>query len=104
MKYLQVQWSAASLQEANSVVEQALAKRLIACAHIYPQVNSLFLWEGRVEKAQEVIVTMKSSSLHIERLKKVIQAGASYEVGEIIATELIYIEKAYLAWLNKSLV
>lgn len=46
---IQIQWTCATTQEARKGATLLLEKRLIACANIIPQVESLYLWKGVIE-------------------------------------------------------
>ena len=47
-------------QTARAICGTLLDERLIACANILGEIESLFLWEGKRDSAQEVGVLMKT--------------------------------------------
>ena len=90
-------------EEAVKIARQLLNDRLIACANIIGPVSSLFWWKGKVEKAKEFMVFMKSRRNLFEKLSARIKEMHSYEVPEIIALPIIEALPSYLDWLNASL-
>jgi len=90
-------------EEAVKIARQLLNDRLIACANIIGPVSSLFWWKGKVEKAKEFLVFMKSRRNLFEKLSARIKEMHSYEVPEIIALPILKALPSYLDWLNASL-
>jgi len=93
----------ASKQEAENIAQHLLKERLIACANITDPVSSLFHWAGKLEKAEEYLIFMKSRKDLFEKLTETVKALHSYEVPEIIALPIIEGSKAYLDWLDSCL-
>ena len=94
----------ASKQEAENIAQHLLKERLIACANITTTpVSSLFHWAGKLEKAEEYLIFMKSRKDLFEKLTETVKALHSYEVPEIIALPIIEGSKAYLDWLDNCL-
>jgi periplasmic divalent cation tolerance protein len=101
--YIIVLVTTASKQEAENIAQQLLKERLIACANITAPVSSLFHWAGKMEKAEEYLIFMKSRKDLFEKLTETVKALHSYEVPEIIALPIVEGSKAYLAWLDSCL-
>lgn len=101
--YVLVMVTTASREEAEKIARQLLNEKLIACANIIGPLHSFFWWAGKVEKAEEYILIMKSRLDLFERLSEKVKALHSYEVPEIIALPIIKGSKSYLQWLNNSL-
>ena len=51
--------TASSQEEARRIAGALLERRLAACVNLVPQVQSVYMWEGRVETSQEVIMMIK---------------------------------------------
>lgn len=88
--------------QANKIAEKLVAEKLVACANIVPGVQSIFRWEGKVDRAQEVLLILKSRRRHFPAIVKSVQALHSYDVPEVIALPIIEGNKDYLNWLTKS--
>ena len=101
--YFVVIVTTASKQEAENIAQHLLKERLIACANITAPVSSLFHWAGKLEKAEEYLIFMKSRKDLFEKLTETVKALHSYEVPEIIALPIIEGSKTYLDWMDSCL-
>jgi len=93
----------ANKQEAENITQRLLKEQLIACANITGPVTSRFHWAGKLEKAEEYLVFMKSRKDLFAKLTEIVKALHSYEVPEIVALQIVEASKAYLDWLDSSL-
>ena len=92
-----------SKQEAEKIAQHLLKERLIACANIIGPVSSIFHWSGKMEKAEEYLVLMKSRKDLFGKLSEAVKALHSYEVPEILAFPIVDGSQAYLDWLGSCL-
>jgi periplasmic divalent cation tolerance protein len=93
----------ASREEAETIVQRLLEARLIACANIVGPVSSHFHWSGKIEKAEEHLILMKSRKDLFEKLSETVKALHSYEMPEILALPVVEGSKAYMDWLGSCL-
>jgi periplasmic divalent cation tolerance protein len=84
---------------AHSLVELGLA----ACVNVIPGVQSIYRWQGSVESASEVLLLIKTSPVHLEKVQSAITALHSYEVPEFLVLPIAAGSEAYLNWLGTSL-
>ena len=89
--------------EAKKIGTAALEARLAACVQIGP-VTSMYWWNGAIESDNECLVTMKTKKSLAEQLAETIRANHSYEVPEIIVSEISVAEPSYLSWMETELV
>jgi periplasmic divalent cation tolerance protein len=90
-------------QEAERIVRRLLDEKLIACANIISPISSHFHWSGKIEKAEECMVLMKSREDLFEKLAETTKSLHSYEVPEILALPIISGSKTYIDWLESCL-
>lgn len=95
--------------QANKIAERLVEEKLIACANIVPGVQSIFRWpvgslreEGKADRAQEVLLVLKSRRRHFPAIVKTVRALHSYDVPEVIALPIVEGNKDYLDWLTAS--
>ena len=93
----------ANIEEAQKISQTLLEERLIACANIVGPVASHFHWGGKVERAEEFLVLMKSRNDLFEAVSAKVKALHSYEVPEVLALSVVAVSRAYLDWLSASL-
>jgi len=93
-----------SKQEAEKIVQSLLEAKLIACGNITSQVTSLFRWKGKIERAEECLVLMKTRRDLFDRVSQTVKALHASENPEIITLEVVDGSKDYLDWLESCLV
>jgi periplasmic divalent cation tolerance protein len=59
-------------REAVRIGQAVVKKKLAACANILSPVTSIFRWKGRIEKSQEALLIMKTTSRRYAALAKTI--------------------------------
>lgn len=101
--YVVVFITVANKAEAEKIAESLLEAKLIACANVVGPVVSHFQWKGKVERAEEFLVLMKSREDLFGELSEKVKGLHSYEVPEIIAMPVVAGSKDYLGWLGSSL-
>jgi len=101
--YVIVLVTTASKLEAEKIAQRLLKQRLIACANIIGPVSSLFHWSGKMEKAEEYLIFMKSRRDLFDKLAETVKALHSYEVPESLVLPIVGGSKAYLDWLASCL-
>lgn len=92
-------WSCRDKIEAKKIIHQLLDQRLIACASIFPEVESIYRWEGKIEESREVKVILKTGPKHFDAIQNIIQAQCSYEVPEIVQININQGNSHYLSWI-----
>ena len=85
---------------ADLLCEQLLNQRLAACINQLPSVTSVYRWQGKVERATEIQLIIKSRQSRFAELQACIQANHPYEVPELLALPVSAGLPAYLDWLN----
>src|SRR5580765_3831941 len=88
--------------EAASLAEKIVAARLAACVQILPQMTSVYIWEGKVQKEGEHLLLIKTLPEKYDELEAFITANHSYDVPEIVAIEAEKVSGPYLEWMKRS--
>jgi len=83
---------------AMKIVNQLLNKKLAACINIIENIKSCYLWKGKIEKAKEVLLIIKTGKNKIEDLIKFVKKIHPYTVPEIIAYDIIKGNEDYIDW------
>ena len=76
-------------------------ERLAACVNVVPGVTSLYRWEGKVQRAGEVLLLVKTTVDAFERVRERVQELHPYEVPEIIDLSVRTGEARYLEWVRE---
>ena len=91
-----------SMVEARRIGRSAVEKKLAACANILPRVNSIYRWKGKVERAKEVLLLMKTTATRLRPLEREVKRLHSYDVPEFVAVPIATGSHEYLDWLAES--
>lgn len=99
-KFIVVLVTASTEVEAEKIARALLKQKLIACVNIIPKVNSLFWWEGSIDKSSETFLVIKTKSSLFKEVVRQVKKIHSYEVPEIIALPIIGGNQDYLKWIE----
>ena len=91
-------FTAENQEEAVRIGKEMVRTKLAACANIIPGVQSIYRWKGKVVKAQEALLILKSTQLRYHALEKAIKAMHTYEIPEIIALPVKKGLDRYMGW------
>lgn len=89
-------------KETLSLAKMLLNKKLCACVNIVKDIDSLFWWKSRLDRAKESLLVAKTRRDLLRPLIKEVKASHSYEVCEVIALPIISGNKEYLDWVAAS--
>jgi periplasmic divalent cation tolerance protein len=87
--------------EAEKIALGLVEGRLAACVSIVPKVKSIYIWEDKLEKEEEVLLLIKTRVDLFERVRDKIKELHSYSVPEIIALPVTDALKEYLDWIDE---
>src|SRR3989338_1778709 len=87
---------------ARRIATAVVTQRLAACVNLLPGIESTFRWEGKIDRAREVLLVMKTTRRRFGALAYAIQHLHPYEVPEIIALPVTIGAAPYLRWLSQS--
>lgn len=82
---------------ALALVENGLA----ACVNRLTPAESIYRWQGAVERATECPLLIKTTRERYGELEQAIRALHPYEVPEIIAVPIVAGLAAYLRWVGE---
>lgn len=89
--------------KARKIARLLLKEKFAACVNIVGPVHSLFWWQGKVDRAKEFLLLIKTRASRFERLQKFLEKHHPYSVPEIIALPIHKGNRAYLDWIRTSL-
>ena len=101
-EYLTVFCTFPDLENARRVVDRLVKDRLIACGNIFPAVESIYRWKGKIERSFEALAILKTTRDKFSRLEAVFKELHPYEVPELIAAPISNGLPAYLAWITQN--
>lgn len=87
-------------QTAHQLAEHLIREHLAACVSCLPGVRSFYEWEGKIERAQEVQLLIKTRAERYADLEQAIRQQHPYEVPELIALPITAGLAGYLEWID----
>ncbi|HEY1265217.1 MAG TPA: divalent-cation tolerance protein CutA [Terriglobales bacterium] len=94
--------SAGSTRDAGNIANTLVEMRLAACVNILPQVASVYRWQGRVDRAEEWLLLIKTTRASFAAVRDKIKELHSYEIPECIAIPIEAGSEDYLKWIGES--
>lgn len=91
--------TAGSADEARKLADALVDRRLAACVNIVPQIESVYRWQGKVERAAEWLLIIKTQASASEGVRATIEALHSYEMPECIMLDVSDGDQEYLEWI-----
>ena len=94
--------TAATGEEATRLAEMLVGAHLAACVQILPEMESVYRWQGKIERSSEVLLIAKTTLGKFDELEREVRALHSYDTPEIVAVPIVIGSAPYLEWLNKA--
>jgi periplasmic divalent cation tolerance protein len=94
--------TAGSRDEALKIARHLVENQLAACVNIFPEVESIYRWQGKVESATEWLLLIKTRAANFPAVRDAIRELHSYELPECIMIAIEDGSSQYLQWLEES--
>lgn len=92
-----------SLREARNIAQAVVGQSLAACVNIATApIESVYRWKGKVERAREYLLMMKTLRGRVEELEAEVARLHSYDVPEFLVVAVESGSRKYLDWLAAS--
>ncbi len=85
-------------KSADKIINVLLKERLAACVNRVKNVNSSYWWKGKIERAIENLLIIKTKKSMVNRLINRVKTLHPYTVPEIIAFDINEGNKDYIKW------
>lgn len=92
----------ANQKEADKITQSLLEKKLIVCAKASP-VSSSFLWKGKIESSDEILLLMDSVEENFEKINKEVRKLHSYETFVLTSLAINQTTKEVEDWIKQEL-
>ena len=101
--FIQVATTTQTQEEALKIARVLVQHRLAACVQMDGPITSVYRWQGEVEQSQEWRCTIKTRKCLFLQVVQLIGQYHTYDVPEIVATEILGGSPAYEEWLDAEL-
>jgi periplasmic divalent cation tolerance protein len=89
-----------SIVEAERAGHAIVERRLAACVNILPGMISHYWWEGKIDRAEEVVMIFKTRSALAEAIRGVVKDMHSYKTPAIMTLPVESVDSDYHAWIE----
>ncbi len=89
-----------SKQEAESIADELLNTKLIACANIFP-ITSKYQWKNKLQTQQEYILLAKTKQKLFKDVEQKVKQLHSYDCPCILSWGIDNVNKDCADWLEK---
>jgi periplasmic divalent cation tolerance protein len=90
-----------SIVEAERAGRSIVERRLAACVNILPGMISHYWWEGKLERAEEIVMIVKTLASLGEAVRKAVKEAHSYKTPSIMVLPVESVDAEYYAWIVK---
>jgi len=99
MKINFIYMTAGSKEEARKIGKELVISKLAACVNILDNMNSFYLWDGKVQDDTEVVMIAKTAENKVPALVEKVKSLHSYECPCIISIPVSGGNQAFLNWI-----
>ena len=86
-------------EDMELLVDLSIKEKLVACVQTM-NINSHYLWDGKVVHDEEILVLFKTTWKSYEALELLIKENHPYDTPEIIALDIERGGMDYLKWID----
>lgn len=87
---------------ARQIGTALIQEQVAACVNLIPNIESIYLWEGKVEHENEVAALVKTTAESYECLQARVLDLHPYENPELLLLPIEGGSKAYLQWVRET--
>ena len=88
--------------DAHAFARTMVDERLAACVNLLPVMESIYRWEGNVERETERQVVMKTTRTRVVTLWERVRDLHPYDVPEFVVLPIVDGNDAYLRWIAEA--
>ena len=92
----------ANIKEAKKISSVLVKKKMIACANIFTNIQSVFSWKNKVNFSKEVVIMGKTTKKLQTKIISEVNNLHSYDVPCIIFFKISSGNKDFLKWISNS--
>jgi len=88
-----------SIVEAEQAGRALVERRLAACVNILPSMVSLYRWQGKIDRGDEVVMIIKTRASLAEPVRTAVREMHSYTTPAILVIPLESVDPDYHSWI-----
>ncbi len=95
---IQIQTTYNSEDEVRRIAMKLLESNLAACVQFFP-ISSIYRWKKNIEETEEYLLLIKTTVKNKEKILNFLEKEHTYEVPEIMISEMDTISDDYAKWI-----
>ena len=99
MDLFEVEVTCPDKDSAREIASACLRNRLVACANLFPKVESLFCWQGQIDSETEVLLRLKTPAQHFDAVCAEIRSKHPYDLPAITALPVRALGPGVAEWI-----
>lgn len=100
-EYVEVHVTAPDRELAERIASAVVSRRLAAAAQLVAPITSVYWWGGEINRSDEWLLFIKTTTERIDELATAIREMHPYEVPQIFALPLVAGTTDYLEWISR---
>ena len=89
-----------NVQDAKKIARLLVEEKLVACVNIFPKIESVYRWQGKIEEDSECVLIAKTTDKNVEKTIQRIKEIHTYDVPDIIALPIVGGLQGYLKYIE----
>ena len=86
------------IETARRIAGQLVTENFAACANVVPSVESIYRWQGKIERGNETLVLFKTTAARFSAFQERLKSLHPYDVPEVISVRITDGLPEYLRW------
>ena len=99
MKINFIYMTVGSKEEARKIGKELVTTRLAACVNILDNMDSFYMWDGKIQDDTEVVMIAKTTENRIPDLIKKVESMHSYDCPCIVSFPITGGHQPFLDWI-----
>ena len=101
MKVNFIYMTAGSKDEARTIGKELVIARLAACVNILDNMNSFYMWKGKLQNDTEIVIIAKTTEDRLPALIEKVKSLHSYDCPCIVSIPVSDGNQDFLDWIAK---
>ena len=89
------------METAEEISRSLISQHMAACVNLLPGIISIYEWDGKIERSQEVLLLIKSTEQRQETIRKLVLEKHPYELPELVTVTVTAGHEDYLNWIEQ---
>ncbi len=88
------------IETAETIGDALVESGLVACANLLPGMRSIYRWEGRIERADEIVGILKTQASRVDDVIAEVERRHPYDTPAIVVLPITKGSLPYLDWIR----